>query len=154
MTDEVEILGFHLRVLHLKKVSITKTKCNRHCEKFVSSLLQPLFCQKPCLGGTTKRQQESTETKHQALSSPLLTVATAVITTIKGHPGISSHICFPICCIKHSVIRLPLSFGVPGLTASHEQDGLRQLASYPANFTLSLTRPKGLTLCVGVTSLT
>ena len=34
-----------------------------------------------------KTTKESTETKHQALSSPLLTITTAVITTTKGILG-------------------------------------------------------------------
>lgn len=86
-TDELGIWRFHLK-FYIQKKRITITKCNPQCEKFVSSLLQQLFCQQTLFGLNNKKTtKEITETKHQALSSPLLTIATAVITTTKGILG-------------------------------------------------------------------
>ena len=90
---------------------ITTTKCNPLSEKCVSSLLQQLFCQQPVF--ELDQQKENKRERRNKAPGIIITVidnSNSINNKNKGHPGISSHICFSICCVKHTVIRLPFHF--------------------------------------------
>lgn len=112
---------------------------------------------KPCLGRTTeKTTKESAENKTPGIIITIIDNNNSSNNNNKGHAGISSHICFPHLLYETHCNKPCLSTFIwsARLVSGPRTGGFHQFTFYPANFTLNLTRPTGLTLCVGVPRLT
>lgn len=75
--------------------------------------MRHFFCQQTQSGQNNrraKRQQKGAQKQSARVIITVIDNSNSSNNNNKGHPGISSHICFSICRVKRTVIRLPFHF--------------------------------------------